>query len=86
MEDVYLTNYQRCTGEEVLAEKLMREKRSKGPTLHTRRTDLPKYFNAYIVFIRLLELCLSRPYPFKFFKGCLPHNLLSPFLNTLPQI
>ena len=52
MEDVCLANYQRCTGEEVLAEKLMREKRSKGPTLHTRRTDLPKYFNAYIVFIR----------------------------------
>ena len=27
--------------------------------------------------------CLSRPYPFKFFKGCLPQILLGPFLNTL---
>ena len=25
----------------------------------------------------------SRPHPFKFFKGCLPQNLLSPLLNTL---
>ena len=25
---------------------------------------------------------LSRPYPFKFFKGCLPQILLGPFLNT----
>ena len=30
--------------------------------------------------------CLRRPYPFKFFKGCLPQNLLSPLLNTLSQI
>ena len=29
---------------------------------------------------------LSRPYPFKFFKGCLPQNLLSPLLNTLSHI
>ena len=28
-------------------------------------------------------VCLSRPYPFKFFKGCLSQNLLSPLLNTL---
>ena len=27
---------------------------------------------------------LRRLYPFKFFKGCLPQNLLSPLLNTLP--
>ena len=26
---------------------------------------------------------LSRPYPFKFFKSCLPQILLGPFLNTL---
>ena len=26
---------------------------------------------------------LSRPYPFKFFKGCLPQILLSPLLNIL---
>ena len=29
-------------------------------------------------------ICLSRPYPFKFFKGCLPQTLLGPFLNNLP--
>ena len=28
----------------------------------------------------------SRPYPFKFFKGCLPQILLGPFLNTLSHI
>ena len=32
------------------------------------------------------RICLSRPYPFKFFKSCLPQILLGPFLNTLPQI
>ena len=31
-------------------------------------------------------VCLSRPYHFKFFKGCLPQILLGPFLNTLTQI
>ena len=31
-------------------------------------------------------VCLSRPYPFKRFKGCLPQNLLSSFLNTLPHL
>ena len=31
-------------------------------------------------------VCLSRPYHFKFFKGCLPQILLSPFLNTLTHI
>ena len=29
---------------------------------------------------------LSRPYPFKFFKGCLPQILIGPFLNTLSYI
>ena len=29
-------------------------------------------------------VCL--PYPFKFLKGCLPQNLLSPLLNTLSKI
>ena len=28
-------------------------------------------------------VCLSRSYLFKFFKDCLPQNLLSPLLNTL---
>ena len=29
---------------------------------------------------------ISRSHPFKFFKGCLPQNLFSPPLNTLPHI
>ena len=29
---------------------------------------------------------ISRPYPFIFFKGCLPYILLCPFLNTLSQM
>ena len=29
---------------------------------------------------------LNKPYPFKLFKGCLPHNLLSLLLNTLSQM
>ena len=29
---------------------------------------------------------LSRPYLFKFFKGCLPQIVLDPLLNTLSQI
>ena len=29
------------------------------------------------------DICLARPYPFKFFKDCLPPILLGPFLNTL---
>ena len=28
----------------------------------------------------------GRPYPFRFFKGCLPQNSLSPLLNTLSHI
>ena len=28
-------------------------------------------------------VCLSRPHPLKFFKCCLPQNLLIPLLNTL---
>ena len=31
-------------------------------------------------------ICLSRPYPLKFFKDCLPQFLLGPFLNNLIQI
>ena len=29
---------------------------------------------------------ISRPHPFKFSKGCLPQNLLSPLLNTLSHM
>ena len=32
------------------------------------------------------DICLSRPYSFKFLKGCLPQILLSPLLNTLSHI
>ena len=28
-------------------------------------------------------VCLSKSYPFKYFKSCLPQILLDPFLNTL---
>ena len=31
-------------------------------------------------------VCLSRSYPFKFFKGCLPQILLGLFLNTVSQM
>ena len=31
-------------------------------------------------------VCLSRPYPFRFFKGCLPQNSLSLLLNTLSHV
>ena len=34
----------------------------------------------------LSKFCGCRPYPFKFFKGCLLQNLLSPFLNTLSHM
>ena len=30
-------------------------------------------------------ICLGTPYPFNFFKGCLPQVLLGQFLNTLSQ-
>ena len=28
------------------------------------------------------KTCLSRPYPFKFFKGCLPQILCGPFIHS----
>ena len=31
-------------------------------------------------------LCLSRPYAFNFFKGCIPQHLLTLLLNTLSHI
>ena len=31
-------------------------------------------------------VCLSKPYQFKFFKGCFPQILLGPFLNTLTYV
>ena len=35
--------------------------------------------------VNTVVMCLSRPYYFKFFKGCLPQVLLGPFLNTLTR-
>ena len=31
-------------------------------------------------------ISISRPYPFKLFKGYLPQILLGPLLNTLPEM
>ena len=31
-------------------------------------------------------VCLSRPYPFKLFKGCFPQILLGPLLHTLSHV
>ena len=31
-------------------------------------------------------VCLGRPYQFKVFQGCLPQNLLRPFLNILTHM
>ena len=31
-------------------------------------------------------VCLSRQYPFNFFKGYFPHILLGPLLNTLSHL
>ena len=31
-------------------------------------------------------VCLSRPYPFKFFEGCLPQILLGSVLNILSHV
>ena len=31
--------------------------------------------------VKFVEDCLSKSYPFKFFKACLPQILLGPFLN-----
>ena len=40
------------------------------------------------LFVRLNKsnICLGRPYLFKFFKDCLPQILLGLYLNTLPHI
>ena len=31
-------------------------------------------------------VCVRRPYPLKFFKGCLSQILLDPFLNTWTEL
>ena len=37
------------------------------------------------IYSRTDQLCLNRPYHFKFLKGCLPQILLGQILNTLSQ-
>ena len=52
-----------------------------------RKLEKPK--TSYILektLVLSIIFCLSRPYPFKFLKGCLPQNLLSPLLNTLSHL
>ena len=36
--------------------------------------------------VKFVEGSLSRPYPLKIFKGCLPQILLGPFFNILSYI
>ena len=50
------------------------------------RSGLSKFFGRQPLKIFKDMVCLSGPYPSKFFKGCLPQNLLSPFLNTLSHL
>ena len=39
-----------------------------------------------IAFKNFEAICLSRPYHFRFFKGCLPQILLGQFLNTMTYL
>ena len=48
-------------------------------------TDLNLWKTAFEKFEGVWS-ALGRPYPFKFFKDCLPQILLGPFLNTLSHI
>ena len=50
------------------------------------RMDQVKFVEDSLYKIRKDMVCLGRPYPFNFFKGCLPQILLGPFLNTLSHI
>ena len=59
--------------------------------LRTKNVKFSGYYfylktNIYGDFQICISVPLSRPYPFKIFKGCLPQNLLSPLLNTLSHI
>ena len=44
--------------------------------------DQVKFVEDSLQKIEVIWSALSRPYDFKFFKGCLPQILLGPFLNT----
>ena len=57
----------------------------------TQTIKIPNKEQFYAVYLPKMfpmkySLCLSRPYSFNFFKGCLPQILLGPILNTLSQI
>ena len=54
----------------------------------TKRCIIVSYFNTTNKFDmrHCKNICLNRPYHFKFFKGCLPQILLGSFLNTLSYI
>ena len=47
-----------------------------------------QYHNDYVLMRHIWDKVFksSRPYRLKFFKGCLPQNLLRPLLNTLSNI
>ena len=45
-------------------------------------TFTEEILNAELLFLCSV-VCLSKPYHFKIFEGCLPQILLGPFLNTL---
>ena len=50
-------------------------------------THLPTAIRYILLLLRQsIQESLSRPYPYNFFTGCLPQNLLSPLLNTLSHI
>ena len=51
-----------------------------------RRVDQVKFVEDSLQKIWRDIFCLSRAYPFKFFKGCPPQILLCPLLHTLSQI
>ena len=51
--------------------------------LRYSRMDQVKFVEKNLQEIWSDLVCLSTPYHFKFFKGCLPQVLLGPFLNIL---
>ena len=48
--------------------------------------SIPEWTKQYLRMDLAKLLEDSRPYPFKFFEGCLPQILLGLFLNTLPHM
>ena len=50
------------------------------------RVDLLNFAEDSFYQISRDMVCLSRPYPLKLFKGCLPQNLISLLFNTLSHL